>query len=274
MSIYEKLFNWQQKIVNKYKDRTDFGIWLDMGLGKTPISLSFAEINNCSKILVITINSKIEDSSISGSFANWVLNSNIKYNLHYKTDKEFNFKTDENDFFIVNYEYLFKRKKTNERNSIELRKEITDFINSCKGHNLAIIIDESHKMKDQNSTQTKCINKIKKLALLKASNVYSYLLTGTPFTQGYIDLYSQLKFLGYESSKQDFKDTFCIVGNIKGLLGWQQPIVGYKNIDGLYRVIHRYAITIQTDEVEDLPSSSIYFESIASSKFEIFTFAL
>ena len=253
MSIYEKLFNWQQKIVNKYKDRTDFGIWLDMGLGKTPISLSFAEINNCSKVLVITINSKIEDSSISGSFANWILNSNIKYNLHYKTDKEFNFKTDGNDFFIVNYEYLFKRKKTNERNSIELRKEITDFINSCKGHNLAIIIDESHKMKDQNSTQTKCINKIKKLALLKASNVYSYLLTGTPFTQGYIDLYSQLKFLGYESSKQDFKDAFCVIGNLKGLMGWQQPIVGYKNIDGLYRVIHRYAITIKTDEVEDLP---------------------
>ena len=270
MSIYNSLFNWQKKIVDKYKDRNDFGIWLDMGLGKTPISLAFSEVNKCTKILVITINSKIESDKISGSFANWLLKSDINYNIHLKGDEKFNFSENQNDFYIVNYEHLYSRKKSTR--SVELRDEIKDFINSCKGHNLAIIIDESHKMKDSQSIQTKCINKIKKLALLKASSVYSYLLTGTPFTQGYIDLYSQLKFLGYESSKQDFKDAFCIVGNIKGLLGWQQPIVGYKNVDGLYRIIHRYAITIQTSEVEDLPDQiHINIKQNKSNVFTLFT---
>lgn len=253
MSIYENLFNWQKKIIEKYKDKESFGLWLDMGLGKTPISLAFAEYHNCTKVLVITINSKAtETEEIKSSFPWWSLKSNMNYHIVNKKDlSEAKFDTNSNDLVMVNYEYLYERNSKSK--SIELRECIKNFINSCKGHNLCIIIDESHKMKNANSLQTKCINKIKKLAMLKCKQIYTYLLTGTPFTEGYVDLYSQLKFLGYESSKQDFKDTFCIVGNIKGLLGWQQPIIGYKNIDGLYRVIHRYAITIRTDEVEDLP---------------------
>lgn len=33
MSIYEKLYDWQKNIINKFKSRNAFGIWLDMGLG-------------------------------------------------------------------------------------------------------------------------------------------------------------------------------------------------------------------------------------------------
>lgn len=260
MSIYNELFNWQRKVIEKYKDREDFGLWLDMGLGKTPISLAFAEYHECTKVLVISINSKASETElVKDSFPWWALKSSVKYNIVNREElSEYEFKNDSNDLVMVNYEYLYERKKKDSKikknkNSVELRDCIKNFIQSCKGHKLCIIIDESHKMKDMNSVQTKCINQIKKLAMLKCKRIYTYLLTGTPFTQGYIDLYSQLKFLGYESSKQDFKDAFCVLGNVKGLLGWQQPIVGYKNIDGLYRVIHRYAITIQTEEVEDLP---------------------
>ena len=49
--IYEKLYTWQKNLVDKYKDRESFGLFLDMGLwlGKTPIALGFAEENNCTK---------------------------------------------------------------------------------------------------------------------------------------------------------------------------------------------------------------------------------
>lgn len=271
MSVYENLFDWQKKIIEKHKDKESFGIWLDMGLGKTPLSLAFAEYHNCTKVLVISINNKaIETEEVKNSFPWWALKSNLNYNIINKKDlSEHKFDTNSNDLVMINYEYLYERNSKSK--TIELRECLKKFINSCKGHNLCIIIDESHKMKDANSIQSRCINKIKKLAMLKCKQMFTYLLTGTPFTQGYIDLYSQLKFLGYESSKQDFKDAFCVLGNIPGLLGWQQPIVGYKNIDSLYRIIHRYAITIQTNEVEDLPDQIyINFGYKMTNSFKLF----
>ena len=30
--IYEKLYTWQKNLVDKYKDRESFGLFLDMGL--------------------------------------------------------------------------------------------------------------------------------------------------------------------------------------------------------------------------------------------------
>ena len=130
-----------------------------------------------------------------------------------------------------------------------MKNNIKKFIDSCVGHNVAIIVDESHKMKNLQSLQTGAIFLIKRLLMITANKVYTYLLTGTPFTTGYIDLYTQLKMLGNEETKTSFVDRFCVRGNLPGLLGWQQPIVGYKNLDELYRLIHKYAITIKSEAV-------------------------
>ena len=56
MSVYEKLFDWQKKIVDTFQDRSSFGIFLDCGLGKTPVSFAFAERHKATKIFVVTIN--------------------------------------------------------------------------------------------------------------------------------------------------------------------------------------------------------------------------
>ncbi len=253
MSIYDKLYPYQKKIVDKFKSRDSFGLFLDMGLGKTPLSLAFSEVNNCTKIIIITINSKaIEPVSLGGSWLNWLTQSSINYNLYSKVSKKVLFDVNMNDVYLINYESLFER-GSNKKQKITLKKEIQDFIASCKAHNVAIIVDESHKMKNLQSLQTGAIMQIKKLLDLKATKVYTYLLTGTPFTVGYIDLYTQLKILGYNENKSEFIDRFCVRGNIAGLLGWQQPIVGYKNIDQLFDLIHQFAITIKSGDVVDLP---------------------
>lgn len=250
MSIYDKLFSWQKNIVDSI-DKNSYGLFLDMGCGKTPMSLALAEKNLCNNILVITTNSKaLEDETVKGSWLQWNRNSNFTY--EYSVKNKTNFKESQNNFYITNYQSLFKRNKT-KKSSIELNNNIELFIKLSKDKNVAIIIDESHKMKDISSMQTKSINLIKKKLIKVTNNLYCYLLTGTPFTTGYIDLYSQLKFLGYEEIKQKFIDDFCIRGNIPGLLGWQQPIVGYKNIDKLYEVVHQYAITLKSDVVQKLP---------------------
>lgn len=271
MSLYEKLFDYQKNIVDKFKDRDSFGLFLDMGLGKTILSLAFAEVNKCNKVIVITINAKAEESeNLPDSWIGWAKQSDIQYVFH-KKHSDIQFNVEQNDFLIVNYESLFSRAK-DKKQKVQLKQNILDFIYSCANNNVAIIVDESHKMKNLKSLQTEAIFKIKTYLKMQARKVYSYLLTGTPFTTGYIDLYSQLKMLGYPDTKTNFIDRYCVRGNLPGLLGWQQPIVGYKNIDELYRLIHNYAITIRSEEVISLPEQIfVYHSNECSHSFEMLT---
>ena len=244
--IYDKLYDWQKNIVDMYKDKSAFGIWLDMGLGKTPISLAFAEINNCTKILIIGLNNKVSESKdVNGSFLNWMQDYKYSLDIKYKYSSEFD---SNNECMLVNYESLYERGKNKcDKERVTLKHSIVQFIETCKGQNVAIIVDESHALKNLQTTQTVAVTKIKKLLERIANKVYTYLLTGTPFTKGYVDMYSQLKLLGCPMTKTQFVDEFCIKGNMPGLLGWQQPIVGYKNVDKLFDLVHEYAITAESD---------------------------
>lgn len=248
--IYDKLYDWQKKVVDSYESRDAFGLFLDCGLGKTPISMAFAEVNKCTKVIVVTINSKaIEDDRVNGSWWQWAERSEITYRIKNKNKIK---DLSDCDLLIINYESLFKRGKDLKRR-VELRDQIVNFIKNCRGHNLAILVDESHKMKNLQSLQTESIMAMQRLGKIYANKCYTYLLTGTPFTVGFIDLYSQLKALGCDLTKGAFVEAFCIKDCIPGLLGWQQPIIGYKNVNLLYDLVHRYAITVKSNEVLTLP---------------------
>ena len=229
-----------------------------MGLGKTVLALALAEVNLCTKVIVVSINSKAEESeNLKGSWLWWSKQSSIEYNRWTKkifkpTKKNPNtFSESTNDIVLLNFESLYSREK--DVRGFSIKKELKDFIIASKGHNIAIIIDESHKLKNENSSQTKAVTQMLKYANLYCKKVNLYLATGTPFTKGFIDLYSQLKLLGWDGTKGFFREAFCELGNIKSLPGWQQPIVGYKNVDELYKLVHRYSITIKSEEVIELP---------------------
>lgn len=252
--IYDTLYDWQKKLVDKFKTRQSYGLFLDCGLGKTPIGLGFAEATNCTKIIIITINSKAtEDETIDGSWLWWAKKSKINYTLY---DKKILKKCPQFDSnpgcLILNYESLFSRSK-DKKERIVVKQEILDFIKSGKDQNIGILIDESHKVKDLQSLQTGAITKIKSYCSAVGKACYTWLLTGTPFTQGFIDTYAQLKLLGCQMNKTEFTEKFCVRGHIPGFLEWQQPIIGYKNVNLLYDLIHKFAITIKSDDVINLP---------------------
>lgn len=252
MSLYRQLFPWQKELVDTYMSEQRFGLFLDMGLGKTIVSLAFAEQHECTKVMVVSINAKaLEDENVNGSWKFWASRSDIQYQMKSKWSEQFDNNVAE--LFITNYESLYERGK-NRKENVTIKMNIQEFVKSCQGHNVALIIDESHKMKDLQSKQTLAIMKIKKALELVSKKTYMYLLTGTPFTTGYIDLYSQLKALGLEMNKTQFTDKFCERGQVPGLLGWQQPIVGYKNVDEMFNLVHQYAITIDSEMVaKNLP---------------------
>lgn len=250
MSIYEKLYDWQKRVVDKFKDKENFGLFLDMGLGKTPLGLALAEQNHCTKVIIITINAKaLETTKDSGSWFWWAEKSSMNYSLLNKWSKTF---SSNPEVLLINYESLFSRSKS-KTERVALKDNVKAFIESCKAHNVAILVDESHKMKNLQSQQTCAIMKLKRELQRVANSVHSYLLTGTPFTTGYVDLYAQLKMLGCDMTKGQFIDDFCVRGQVPGLLGWQQPIVGYKNVNSLFNLLHKYAITIKSEDVIELP---------------------
>ena len=270
--LYNKLFDYQKEIVDKFKERNNFGLFLDMGLGKTPISLSFCEVNNVEKIIIITINSKAtEIIEEKGSWINWL--SQIEPSFNYFNKQQLKkAKFGERDAIVINYEGLMERNTAHSKSSIILKDYINEFIKSCKNKKVALIIDESHKIKTSTSLQTKTIFKIKDLLNIRAEKLYTYLLTGTPFTCSYLDLLSQLQLLGCKMPKYEFIERYCIKGSIMGLYEWQQPIIGYKNIEELYRLVHKYAITIKSEEVLNLPPQLFtYFRLDESRDFKLFT---
>ncbi len=259
MSVLEKLYDWQLRIVDKFANREAFGYFLDMGLGKTPIAIASAEKTMSTKVIVISVNAKATESrDVKYSWLWWASQSNMNYELLDKFSKAKDFDVNKNQLLLINYEAIFKRTQR-----LTLHDQIKAFIKSCKGHNVTMILDESHRVKNISSKTTKSIMQIKRRLNLVSKSLHTYLLTGTPFTKGYIDLYSQMKLLGYTSSKSTFVDHFCVKGNVPGLKSWEQPIVGYKNVQMLYRELHKYAVTIKSEEVVDLPDK-IFIDHVCS----------
>lgn len=279
--LKDKLYDWQKQIVDKFEDRKRFAIYLEMGLGKSPISLAFAELHKCNKILIVSIDKKVRETvETPGSFFWWSNQMELSYNMYTKDysfvgegpkKRQVQLQQNSNDIYLVNYESLYVHGLTEEVmgkkvKKLQLKPNIDEFVKSCKGQRVCVIIDESHKIKELDSLQTKAIQRIMRNLSMITSDVYLYLLTGTPFTQGFIDLYSQLKLLGWEGNKSLFVDAFCVKGDVPGLMGWQQPIVAYKNVDKLYDLVHQFGITLRSSEVIKLPEQVFQYHVLDQSK--------
>ena len=261
--IRDYLYDWQQDIINKYKDRQRFGLFLDMGLGKTIISLGFAEEHKSERILIITLNSKCQEKvDVDGSWSYWLDKGG--YEIVYKNYKSL----PSNKYgFIVNYESLFIHNK-NKKIAVELNDKINEFLKDCKNKTTTIILDESHRVKSTSSKISKAVD----IIVNRLNNPYIYLLSGTPFTRDFVDLHNQLKLLNYPLTKTQFLDNFCIRDNIPSLMSYQQPIVGYKNLNELYKIIHQYALTIKSEEVLNLPEKSyMYLKLPITNEFNLLT---
>ena len=108
------------------------------------------------------------------------------------------------------------------------------------------MLDESSCIKNEKSKRSKFILK------MKPTNVI--LLSGTPCSGKYEELYSQCKLLGWNISKKAFWDTYIKTKNM-AVNGFKIPIViGYKNVDRLKEKLREHgAVFKKTEEVIDLP---------------------
>lgn len=230
-----QLYPHQQKALKETEQFNKVGYFLDMGLGKTFVgSEKMIQLNNRVD-LVICQKSKVND---------WVQHFEKYYNLivYDLTDKT-DFKEFVNwdgsvmadiDYYrkrvgIINYELAFRRP--------ELSK-LKDF---------TLMLDESSMITNPTAKRTKFIHR------LKPDNCI--LLSGTPTGGKYEKLWSQLKLLDWNISKDLFYRQYVVTEWIDDDSGFRIPVItGYKNVDRLKSKLKQYGcIFMKTEEVFDLP---------------------
>ena len=108
-----------------------------------------------------------------------------------------------------------------------------------------IVCDESSKIKNPTTAQSKALHKLGK------KTKFNVILTGTPVTNNPLDFFSQYKFLNEEilgPSYYLFRNRYAVMG------GYQNhQIVGYNHLPDLVEKVHKIAFRIKIQDAVDLP---------------------
>ena len=234
-----ELRDYQQKILDELKYLPAIGLFMKTGSGKTITSLAKVNSNPTNHLLVICpqkiVTQWMEVVEKHTDFK--LLKYNVKSSAKVKNNLIADYLCD--DFnnkkcVIVNFDII---------NKLDFEWAINE--------DWTIIVDESHKIKNMgtNKNPVKVTQKVLQLGELTP---YKIILTATPTEKeygGYIDFYSQLRFLGYlDMSYQLFKNRYCreeklqIPGMpypIKKIVGYRMDLID-KEIKSIIKTSCRY----------------------------------
>lgn len=199
--------------------RAGWGHLMEMRLGKTATTLNefelFSQEYDFENLVVFCPNSfkegwvdEAKSVGFSLPFVAYESSNHQQAEMHLRSAKR-------RLAISVNYEAL-KYEKTSQ------------FLEDMIGPRTLLVADESIKLKNFQSLQTKAAIKLSKLAGV------TRVLTGLPMTQGPHDLYPQLRFIKQQSGVNPFafRNRFCKMGGFKG-----KAVVGAQNEDELARLI-------------------------------------
>jgi len=225
-----KLFDFQKQALEDTRKFKKVAYYFDMGLGKTFMgSEKMFDFDNDVNLLICQ-KSKIDD---------WAEHFNKYY-----------------EFEIFN---LTNQKKLNEfieKSKLTVEKYILGIINYelifrrpalLKLENFTLCLDESSLIQNHKSKRSKAILKLKSHSVI--------LLSGTPTSGKYENLWSQGKLLGWEISRKAFEKSYVNQLKLEGkhvfVVDKENP---YKNVERLKNKLREYgAVFLKTEDVHDLP---------------------
>ena len=220
-----QLRDYQEQILRELGNVPSIGLFMKTGSGKTLTSLERFTRNPTSNLLVIC-----PQKIVTQWFDEVEKHTDLcvcKYNMSLSSKKK--------DETISNFLQadIINEEKCN--NCIVVNFDIItkmtwlDYINE----DWTIIIDESHKIKNMGTSRSP-VKVTQKVLELGKQTPYKIILTATPTEKeygGYIDLYSQLTFLGYlDMSYTLFQNRYCRIEKMQ-LPGMPFPInkiTGYR----------------------------------------------
>ncbi len=237
-SIKVKLYDHQQKAydfaLNVFEEGRAVAILADMGTGKSLMTISIVgALEGVSKVKRLLV---VCPKSIVGvweeeykKFANYRYALTVLEGTLDKKKKAFEYMTGTAlQIIVVNYESCWR-----------LEKEI------LKWHPDMIVCDESSKIKNAGTSQSKALHKMGK------QTKYNMILTGTPITNNPLDIFSQYKFLDEDilgSSYFLFRNRYAVMGGFQN-----HQIIGYRHLPELVEKVHEIAYRIKIEDAVDLP---------------------
>ncbi len=246
-------FNHQAEALDDGWDRIEFGLFMEMGTGKSKVLIdnmgmlyqsgliNFALVIAPKGVYRNWVAKEIPEhmsDDIPHRVIRWVSGPNKKQAEEMRSVKDkFNGLT----IFVMNVESFSSLKG----------KNAGEWMARALGSNGMIAIDESTTIKNHKAKRTKALMKI------AAGFKYRRLLTGSPVTKSPMDIYSQCEFLrpgllGYDSYYA-FQGRYAVVQRkTMGQAAFQQ-IVGFKNLDELTNKIDMFSFRVLKKDCLDLP---------------------
>lgn len=228
------LYEHQAKAVAKQLQTRYGALFMDMGTGKTRTAIELVKIrqNKITKFI-------------------WITPVSLKHNVSQEIQKHTNLKADD----IYMFDDI-----TDDRNvpkklayivgieSISMSDRVYLALNALIDNDSFIIVDESSFIKG-NSKQSKRIIKITQ------DTRYRLILTGTPISQGIIDLYNQIRFLSPKIF--GYKSFYAFAHyHIKYSPRYENQILGYYNETYLAEKMKPYVYQVTKEECLTLPEKN------------------
>lgn len=249
-------FKHQKEVWDISKDAEAFALFMEQGTGKTKVILDTAvHLYNKGEIDLLLV------IAPNGVHRNWIIN---EVPIHLAMEDHLY----RSSWWALTMKGRDKKRynKVVETNFIGLRiiavniealsqKRGAEFVkNTAILYKTLIVIDESSKIKTPKAKRTKSLIQIGKQC------EYKRILTGTPVTQGPLDLYTQFRFLGEPicgvTSFIAYKHTF---GDWVKKMNYKthrqyEELVEYKNLDLLKKEIQPISFRVTKAECLDLPA--------------------
>lgn len=228
---------------------------LEMGTGKTLISIAYVEYNNFNKVLVLTPNS-------------------LKFNYYNEVEKFTNSKAhiinwnknkyciEESKYLIINYDFF------------RSNNSITKFKNLNISNIECLVADECHRLKNTASQTYKNYKKVINEKLFKDGKISKIFMSGTPMNNRGYELYSIMNDISNLDfpNKTMFYEDYCGMRYDPNVFGGWNYDADSTNFELLYHKISPYVFRKRKDEVlKDLPSKTyerVIFEMSGSERRE------
>jgi SNF2 family DNA or RNA helicase len=230
------------------RDKHAFGLFMEMGTGKTKVTLDTAaylygqgEITSMLILAPNGVHRQWINEQIPVHLPDWVKYKAAFYQATLPKDQK---KILEE---VVNFDGGLRIVTVNTEALSGSRgyEFVSNFLK--KDPACLFVIDESIRIKTPGSSRTK--NCLKLAALAK----YRRILSGAPVTKGVEDLYAQFRFLDPDilghNSYYSFRNHYCVMGGYE-----DRQIVQYKNMPQLQERIEGWSYRVRKQDCLDLPA--------------------